>query len=285
MLRTYYELTKPGIIYGNLLTAAGGFLFAAQGKIDPALLFATLLGTALVIASACVYNNYIDRHIDAHMSRTQRRSIPSGVVSARSALIYATVLGFGGLATLVMYTNTITVIVGLIGFASYVLLYGYTKRRTIHGTLIGSISGATPIVAGYTAVTGRFDVTAAILFLIMVVWQMPHFYAIAIYRKTDYAAAGIPVLPVLRGNRAGKAQTLVYAVLFCLATPLLVLLSHAGYMYGIVLIGLSLYWVLIIGRGFQPSTNETAWARKVFNISLYIVLAFSVMLALDTWLP
>ncbi|MDE2589744.1 MAG: heme o synthase, partial [Patescibacteria group bacterium] len=194
-IKTYYLLTKPGIIYGNTITTVAGFLLASQGKIYFGLFMATLFGVSFVIASACVINNYLDRKIDKKMARTQKRALVTHAISPSHALVFATILGILGFLDLVVFTNGITFMIGLIGYIDYIVLYGLSKRKSIYGTLVGSISGATPIAAGYTAVTNRFDIAALLLFLIMVFWQMPHFYAIAIYRLKDYVAAGIPVLP------------------------------------------------------------------------------------------
>ncbi|HSH55271.1 MAG TPA: UbiA family prenyltransferase, partial [Candidatus Limnocylindrales bacterium] len=168
MFKTYYQLTKPGIIYGNLLTAIGGFLYASEGRIDILLLLALAVGMSLVIASGCVFNNYLDRDIDAKMQRTQKRALVSAEISTQNALIYGAVLGISGAAILALYTNLTTLLLGIVGFVSYVGLYTYLKRRTIHGTLIGTIPGATPLIAGYTAVNGQLGLDALLLFLIMV---------------------------------------------------------------------------------------------------------------------
>jgi len=207
VLKAYYRLTKPGIIYGNLLTAAAGFLFASKWHIVPGLFAATLAGTSLVIAAACVYNNYIDRNIDKRMARTKKRALVQGTISGKHALIFATMLGVLGFALLLAYTNTLVTVIGVIAFIDYVVLYGISKRRSVYGTIVGSISGAAPIVAGYVAVTNQFDLGALLLFFILVYWQMPHFYGIAMYRFDDYKAAGIPVLPVQKGMARGRDRT------------------------------------------------------------------------------
>jgi len=156
-LKTYYYLTKPGIIRGNAVTAAAGFLLAAGLHPDLGLFLATLVGLSLIVASACVLNNCLDRRIDAAMARTQRRALVRGLVSTRAAIIYATILGLTGAALLAAFTNLLTLGLALFGLFAYVVLYGIAKRRTVHGTVVGSISGAVPPVVGYTAVTGSLD--------------------------------------------------------------------------------------------------------------------------------
>lgn len=285
-VKTYYQLTKPGIIYGNALTAAAGFFLASALKnyFNLWLLLATLAGTSFVIGSACVFNNFIDRDIDLLMARTKNRAIASRVVKSHNALIFAAILGLLGFSILTLYTNLLTVIVGLIGFIDYVILYGLSKRQSVYGTLIGSISGATPIIAGYLAVTNNFDPAALILFLILVLWQMPHFYAIAIYRLDDYKAAKIPVLPIIRGVGITKIHMLLYIVAFISTISLLTVLGYTGYSYLVVMLLLSLGWLGLSIRGFSVS-NERRWARQMFLLSLVIILSLSVMLSVGAILP
>ena len=284
MIKPYISLTKPGIIRGNLMTTAAGFLLASEDRIDLELLVATLTGITLVIASACVFNNYIDRDIDKKMARTKTRALVSGVVSGRNALIYATVLGLAGGGLLAMTTNLITLVLGIVAFFSYVVLYGVAKRRSVHGTLVGTISGAIPPVAGYVAVTNQLDLAAGLLFLIMVCWQMPHFYAIAMYRFKDYKAAGLPVLPVKKGLPITKLQIRLYIVAFIVATQLLVVFGYTGYSYGAVMLLLGLAW---LGRALQASkaNDDTIWAKQLFLFSLLVITVWCLMLALEAVLP
>lgn len=283
-LKTYYWLTKPGIIYGNLVAATAGFLLASKDQVDFGLLIAMLAGTSLVIGSACVFNNYIDRGIDVRMARTKKRALATKIIPGRSALIYAAVLGALGFVVLELYTNWRTVLIGAIAFLVYVILYAIGKRRTVHGTIVGSIAGSAPPVAGYVAVTNHFDSAALLLFLIMTFWQMPHFYAIAIYRFKDYKAAGLPVLPVKKGIRAAKIQTVLYIVVFLAAVVMLSVLGYTGYSYLVVVGAITLAWLRLALKGFSASDNET-WARRVFLFSLLVTLVFSFMLSVDNWLP
>jgi protoheme IX farnesyltransferase len=282
-IKDYYQLTKPGIIYGNIITAAGGFLLASRFHIHAVLFLATLIGTSLIIGSACVFNNYIDRNIDKAMARTKKRALALGSISGRNALIYATVLGVLGVVSLALYVNWLTVLIGLIAFFVYVVLYGISKRRSVHGTVVGSIAGAAPVVAGYCAVSDHFNGAALILFLILVTWQMPHFYAIAMYRIKDYAAAKIPVLPIKSGMRATKIQMLVYIVAFILANISLSLFGTTKVIYLIVMTILGLAWLWLGIQGFK--SDDTKWARKMFFFSLIIILTLSVMLSVGAILP
>ncbi len=284
-LKEYYLLTKPGIIRGNLMTAIAGFFFASQGNFDWWLGVAVVSGTAFVIASGCVFNNYLDRGIDQKMARTQGRALVTGNISAKAALTYASMLGITGFAILALYTNYLTVLIGIVGFVDYVILYGYAKRHSVHSTLIGGISGSTALVAGYVAVTGSFDVVALLLFLIMAFWQVPHFYAIGVYRKKDYAAAGLPILPVKKGVLATKKQTLIYIVGYIITVSLLSILGHTGYVYLVVMSALGLWWLIVALKGFAPKTDDIKWGHKIFGISLLILMTFSLLISFDWLLP
>ncbi len=282
--REYYVLTKPGIIRGNVLVAAAGFLFAAQGVISVGLFIATIVGTALIIAAACVCNNYLDRAIDQKMERTQKRALVTGTVSVRHALLFAGILGLTGAVILGLWVNWVVFALGIIAFLFYVVIYGWAKRKSIHGTLVGTIPGAIPPVAGYAAVTGSLDLTAALLFLILVFWQMPHFYAIAIYRLKDYKRAGLPVMPAVKGIAKTKAQMLIYAAAFVLTVPLFYVFANTGYSFTIVMSLVGLYWLYLTAQGFRTQ-DDVFWAKLVFRFSLIVLLTLSLMLSLDTYLP
>ncbi|HYH36154.1 MAG TPA: heme o synthase [Candidatus Saccharimonadales bacterium] len=283
-MRAYYWLAKPGIVYGNALTLIGGFLFAAEWDIDPGLFLATVGGTCLVMASSCVFNNYIDRNIDKKMARTKWRATANGKVSGGAALIYGTILGVLGFGTLLLWTNALTALIGVIAFIDYVALYGWLKRRSFHGTLAGTIAGSAPPVAGYCAVTGRFDLGALIIFLIMLCWQMTHFYAIAIRRSKDYKAAGIPVLPLVKGVRHTKIQMILYTIGFILGIIWLTAAGYAGDIFLVVMVAFGVMWLRRGLTSFNIKDN-VLWAKQMFMFSLVVLLAFSVMLSVGSTLP
>lgn len=280
----YYRLTKPGIIRGNIINTAAGFLLASRWNFGVGLLAAMLAGTVLIIASSCVLNNYIDRGIDAKMVRTKNRGLVSGEVSVKSALIFAVLLGVLGFGLLAVFTNALTVAIGAFAMFMYVIVYGYAKRKSVHGTLIGSISGALPPVAGYAAAVNRLDTGALLLFLILVCWQMPHFYAIAIYRFKDYKAAGLPVLPVKSGLRTTKIQILFYIAAFIFAMLLLTVFGYAGYTFAIVMSAIGFYWLVKGVAGFSAA-DDTKWAHQMFGTSLIVVMVLAVMLSIGPLLP
>lgn len=290
-ISAYYRLTKPGIIYGNSLTTAAGFLFAAGMAGTPAAslgkFLATLAGSSLVIACGCVLNNYIDRPIDARMRRTRGRPLINGEASVAGAMLLAAITGLAGLILLLAFTNLVTVYVGLLGLYTYVVAYGYAKRRSPWGTLVGSIPGATPIVAGYTAVAGRTDLTSLALFIIMAAWQIPHFYAIAIYRLKDYQAAGIPVFAAVKGIAATKRHIIGSIIVFIATLVGLYLLGPVSMTGLAVTAAVSTVWLYRAVRGLHIKEGKStdAWARGVFGFSLLVLLTLSTTLALDRFLP
>jgi protoheme IX farnesyltransferase len=283
VIARYYWMAKPGIVYGNGITAVAGFLLGARGAVQIETLAAMVVGISLVMASACVFNNYLDRDLDRKMERTKWRALAAGTVSGRAALIYGTVLGVGGFAALWLGTNLLAAAVAAAGFVFYAGLYTWSKRRTVHGTLVGSVSGAVPPVVGYVAATGRLDLGAWLVFAVLVTWQMPHFYAIAVYRLRDYQAAGVPVLPAVAGVRATKIQIAVYVGLFMLAAASLTAFGYAGLTYWLVMMVLGVIWLRRALEGFR-ARDDVAWARGLFRFSLVVLMAFSLMISLTGWI-
>ena len=283
MIRTYYRLAKPGIVYGNALVAIGGYFLAADGHLDLPRFAAALAGICLVMASGCVFNNYLDRDIDRKMVRTSKRASATGAVSGPALLTYGAALGFLGLSCLAQ-TNPLTVRVAVFGWVAYVVAYGIAKRRSVWGTVIGSVSGAVPPVVGYCAVSGRLDLAALLLFFILVFWQMPHFYAIAIFRSDDYAAAGIPVLPAVRGLAAAKRHIFWCVAAYAVTVATLTFAGYAGYVFLLVMLLLNLRWLQIAYEGFS-ATDEIAWSRKLFRFSLLLLTALCLGLSLSFIFP
>jgi len=269
--KSYVKLTKPGIVMGNAITCAGGFALASRGQIDWGLFFLTLFGLCLVVASGCVSNNYVDRVHDGKMERTKNRALVQGVITPNQALVFATLLLLAGSAILLLWVNMLTVLLSLFGFVVYLLFYSFSKYRTVHATLIGSVAGAIPPVVGYCAVSHRLDVGALILFLMIAMWQMPHFYAIAMYRLEEYASASIPVLPLVKGMRKTKVQMMLYIVGFLAVALMLPLFRYVGVLYLVTIVFLGLVWLMIGLNGFK-SSNDKRWARLMFLCSLAVVM-------------
>jgi len=284
---TYYQLTKPRVTYGNILTGIGGFLLAAGHvkHFDAGLFVATIVGMTLVVGAACALNNVFDRDIDQLMTRTKNRAVASGQLSVRRATSFALVLGTTGMVILSLWTNWLVVSIGIIGFVVYVWLYGaLSKRSSIHGTLVGSISGALPILAGYVSVSNQLDTAAALLFLMLFFWQFPEFYSIAIYRRQEYKAAGVPVMPVVKGVPVTVLQIFIYTALFVLSTLLLTPFGYTGWCYFILMGIVGLRWLQLGWQGLH-SKDPDGWARRMFHFSMIVILVLTIGLALGPRLP
>lgn len=275
-------LTKPGIIFGNVVTASSGFVLASKGHFDFWLFFAAMLGLSLVVASAGVFNNYIDRIADAKMNRTRLRALPQGAISEGKALVFATILCLAAIAVLALWTNPLSLAIALTGFFVYLLLYSFLKYRSFYGTIIGSVAGGIPPLVGYAAVSNTIDIPSLILFFIVVLWQMPHFFAIAIYRLEDYARASIPVLPLTHGTFATKVHMLMYIVAFMLMTLLLPYNGYMGYLYATIAATLGFGWLAICLYGFYIDASQNKrWARNMFLYSLIVIMALSLATPFD----
>lgn len=277
----FLSITKPGIIFGNLITVSGAFFLGSQGQIDLGLFFFTLLGMSLIIASGCVFNNIIDRDIDRLMERTKNRVLAQERMTLKTAIIYAISLGILGIALLYYETNPLTVLIALIGLFFYVVVYSLLlKRKSIYGTIIGGVAGAVPPVVGYCAVTNRFDMGALLLFLILFTWQIPHFYAISIYRLKDFAAAAIPILPVKKSIHYTKISMVLYVVAFTFTAIMPTLFGYTGIIYFVVAIAIGLTWLYFALSGFFVQDDQK-WSRQMFLISIVNITLLSLMLAIN----
>jgi len=283
--RSYLQLIKPGITLSNTLTGIAGFFLASSVvAFQFSVLIGVIVGIAAIIASACVVNNVLDRDIDKRMKRTAKRDVASGVISVPKALVFAGLLGVVGFTALVLWTNTLTVILGVIAYVWYVAIYGYAKRTTVLSTIIGGVAGALPPVAGYTALTGNIDAAAIILFLILFFWQMPHFYAIAMFRRSDYASAKLPVWSVKYGMKSAKRQIFIFTIIYALAAGALYIFGYTGIMYLVLSAGLSAYWIYK-GITLYNKVDEEKWARQMFGVSLLILLSMCVLISVGGFLP
>jgi protoheme IX farnesyltransferase len=282
-ISNYYRLSKPGIVYGNAIIAVAGYFFGAAGSPELIPFFGMLLGISAVMASACASNNVMDRNIDSRMARTQKRAVVTGQIRPRNALIYAALMLLLGLGLLAITTNALTVAVALLGHIAYVIVYGLAKRKTVHGTLVGTISGSTPPVIGYVAATGQVDMVAVILFLVLVAWQMPHFYAIAIFRRDDYASAKIPVLSVVKGLETTRRHIIGYVVLYLMFILILGIYGGASLLTTLVLLLTGLYWLYLCLIPTERSSYQ-AWSRKQFGWSLSLLLILSFTQSIDSLL-
>lgn len=267
-LRAYFSMAKPGILFGNFLTALSGFAFAGSYR----LAIPTLSGLLLIIASACIFNNFVDRKADQKMERTKGRPLAAALIPSHNALLLASLsLTLGAL--LLLLTSQGAAILSLVGFAIYLFVYTPLKYKTHYATLIGSIAGAIPPVVGYYVGAGALNMTACLLFLLLVTWQMPHFYAISLFRFDEYQAAQIPLLPHVKGVVATKRQMALYIIAFLACAFCLTSFSP---LFCLSTMALGLGWLLLALR-----KDEGGWAKKMFFYSLAMIFFVSLAVCLS----
>jgi heme o synthase len=264
----FISVTKPGIIFGNIIAVLGGYFLVSPHPANFLHLVWTLLGISFVIASGCVFNNVIDRDIDRLMERTKHRVLAKDELAPAIAISYAILLGIFGFEILFLKTNLLTVLISILGFLGYVVIYSLLiKRRSMLSTPIGAIAGAVPPVVGYCAVTNTFDMGAVLAFLILFLWQMPHFYAIAIYRIKDFKAASLPILPLRKNIYYTQIMMLVYILFYTTVTLLPTFLGYMNYFYFSIALFLGLLWFMLGISGLKTQDNKI-WARKMFLFSI-----------------
>lgn len=284
----FIKLAKPGIIVSNSIAAFGGFWIAFVSSEKPLTglaffmtMITAMLGTAFVMASGTVYNNYFDRHMDAKMERTRSRASVTGKMPPGLILTYGSVLGISGLAML-YFLNPLTAILGLAAFIFYAIIYTvWVKRASVWSTFVGSFPGAAPPLMGYCAITGEITVTSVMLYAIMFLWQPPHFWAIGIRRKEEYRAAGVPLLPVVKGNHVTKVKMIQYIAVLVPVTllfPFSLGTGHISPFYFLTAFVLGGIWIKKSMQGFKTD-DDVKWAKDMFVYSLiYFCLLFFVMM-------
>lgn len=276
-IKHWIQLTKPGIIMGNLLTAFGGFMMLRPQHLWGFTLMALLAGLGLIIGSACTFNNIIDKDLDRLMARTQKRPLAQNVISTAAAVSLGIALFLIGSWILYAGTNTPTMLLAICGWALYVGVYSFMKYETSFATWMGSLAGAVPPVAGYCAATASCDAIAAILFSIVACWQMPHFLAIGMYRIEDYSNGNIPILPRIGNLMITKVHMLCYLVGFVVACWMLYRVAHLSSAFLYVMGGVSALWIKVGVEGFFV-IDEQKWAKKMFLFSLIAITTFSLIL-------
>lgn len=280
--RHFFALTKPRMVLVNVWMTFGGYMVAAHGHLLTMVFLYTLLGAALVMASACVFNNVMDQRYDALMVRTRLRAIPQGDVTTFHALFLGSVLGIVGFSVLYFGVHPLATLVAAIGFATYVGIYtAWLKRTSTWSTSVGGIAGAVPPVIGYCAVTHSVDAGAWLLFAWLFLWQPPHFWALAIAKRDEYAQAGYPLLPVVKGNKRTKIQMLPYVVALFPVVVLLFTQYYAGMLFLYGACALLIGWLLLCIRGFFVD-DEKRWAMTTFRYSLIVLMMMLILLIIDT---
>ncbi len=283
-LKQYYELTKPKVVALIVFTAIVGMLLASESMISWWLLLVSSLGIGLAASSAAALNHLIDQKNDAKMARTQHRPLPTGQLSSRQVIIFAIVLAVLGLGLLQIYVNTLTMVLTFVSLIGYAMIYTiYLKHATPQNIVIGGAAGAAPPLLGWVAVTGTLDPEAFVLFLIIYVWTPPHFWALAIYRRHDYAATDTPMLPVTHGVRFTALQIVLYTVLLFVVTllPWVIKMSGLFYLGGAIILGVA-FLVYVIR--LMKSLDEFL-AMRVFGYSITYLMALFGFLLVDHYLP
>lgn len=282
-LSDYYELTKPRLSFLSVLTAVIGYL-AADPSRDFGILTSLLIGTSLAAGGAAVLNQWLEREADARMVRTKDRPIPAGRVAPVHALIYGMGLSVIGCYLIYEGANPLAGLLTAATIASYVLLYTPLKKLTTWNTLIGAIPGALPPLIGWAAAEGRITTLGWILFAILFLWQMPHFFAIAWTHRKDYEQGGFVMLSGADANGKKVArQAFVFCLALVISTLLPVVLGYASWVYGVIALACGLY-ILRPSIAFLKETHRDTAARKLFFASIFYLPALLFPLVMDLWL-
>jgi len=281
--RAYYDLTKPKVVALLVLTAVVGMSLSVPGGLPWQLFIPAMLGIGLLSSSAAAINHIVDEKIDAIMGRTHNRPLPEGRITTNNAIVFACSLAVLGFALLMLLVNPLTAYLTLAGLVGYSFVYTlYLKRATPQNITIGGLAGAIPPLLGWTAMTNQIDPNALLLVLLIFTWTPPHFWALAIHRKDDYAKVNIPMLPVTHGVSFTKTQILLYTVLLFVVglLPYLVGMSNWLYLIGAVTLNLMFFayaWKL----KFHADENT---AMDTFKFSIIHLMLLFVILLLDHYL-
>jgi protoheme IX farnesyltransferase len=277
-IQQFYALTKPRVVSLIVFTAVIGMFLATPGMVPPIILLAATLGIALVAGAAAAVNCLVEQKIDALMTRTQFRPLPRGQITPLETLVFSGIVGGIGLALLYQWVNALTMWLTLATFVGYAIIYTVIlKPMTPQNIVIGGASGAMPPVLGWVAVTGDVTPQALTLFLIIFAWTPPHFWALALYRKDEYAKAGVPMLPVTHGDKFTRLHVLLYTIILlaCSTLPFVTRLSGLPYLAAALVLGaVFMYYAVKIYIDYSD-----ALARRTFRYSiLYLTLLFAALL-------
>ena len=277
--RDYLELCKPNVVALMILTSLIGMLLSTDGAVPMTVLLFGNLGIALCAGSAAVVNHIVDRHVDDKMVRTLNRPLAQGRLGPQQAVIFSLATGSLGMAVLLVFTNVLTAWLTLASLVGYAFVYTmFLKRATPQNIVIGGLAGAAPPLLGWTAVTVEVHYNALLLVLIIFAWTPPHFWALAVHRKEEYAKAEIPMLPVTHGEKYTKINILLYTLLLIVVTTMPYLTGMFGWLYliGSLLLGIGfLYWAIVMLRSEGGDSG-----MKTFQYSIvYLMALFAIMLA------
>ena len=281
ILRSYYHLCKPNVVFMMLITSLIGSLLATNGSnFNPLLILISLIGIGLCAASAAAINQVVDQKVDANMSRTSERPIPQGEISSSKAISFAIVIGLIGYAILYRYVNALTAYLTIASLIGYAIIYTvFLKRATPQNIVIGGLAGAAPPLLGWSSITGSIDPNALLLVLIIFAWTPPHFWALAIHRKDEYAKENIPMLPVTHGILFTKLQIILYTIIMLLVSlfPYFVMMSGAFYLVSALVLGSIFLWYAF--RLYGDDSNSLA--MPTFQYSIYYIFLIFLALLID----
>ncbi|MEO8892473.1 MAG: heme o synthase [Coleofasciculaceae cyanobacterium] len=283
VIQSYYQLTKPRIIPLLLITTAAGMWMAADGRVDPFLLLVTLVGGTLAAASAQTLNCIYDRDIDYDMVRTRHRPIPSGKVQPRDALIFAIALAVLSFTILAVFANLLSALLAMSGIVFYMLIYTHLlKRHTAQNIVIGGAAGAVPALVGWAAVTGSLSWAAWLLFALVFLWTPPHFWALALMIRDDYAKVNIPMMPVVAGEVSTTRQIWYYTLLVVPASLLLIYpVGEAGIVYGAIALLLGSIFLKKAWQLRQAPTDKVL-AKSLFKYSILYMMLLCTGIVVDS---
>ena len=281
ILRSYYHLCKPNVVFMMLITSLIGSLLATNGSnFNPLLILISLIGIGLCAASAAAINQVVDQKVDANMSRTSERPIPQGEISSSKAISFAIVIGLIGYAILYTYVNVLTAYLTIASLIGYAIIYTvFLKRATPQNIVIGGLAGAAPPLLGWSSITGSIDPNALLLVLIIFAWTPPHFWALAIHRKDEYAKENIPMLPVTHGILFTKLQIILYTIIMLLVSlfPYFVMMSGVFYLLSALVLGSIFLWYAF--RLYGDDSNSLA--MPTFQYSIYYIFLIFLALLID----
>jgi protoheme IX farnesyltransferase len=283
VIQSYYQLTKPRIIPLLLITTAAAMWIASDGRVDPLLLLVTLVGGTLAAASAQVLNCIYDRDIDYDMERTRHRPIPSGKVQPLHALLFAIALASSSFSLLAVFANLLAALLAMSGIIFYMAIYTHLlKRHTTQNIVIGGAAGAIPALVGWAAVTGELSWTAWLLFAIVFLWTPPHFWALALMIREDYAKVGVPMLPVIVGEAPTTRQIWYYTLIVVPVSLLLIYpLGASGAVYGAIALVLGSIFLKKAWELLQAPTDKQL-ARSMFKYSILYMMLLCTGMVVDS---
>ena len=283
LLKSYYQLCKPNVVYMMLICAFVGMLLAEQTVSSYSYLFIALTGIALCAASAAAINQVVDREADASMTRTDQRPLPKGDLSVMHASIFAFVIGLLGSMILYLYVNTLTMILTIGSLIGYAFIYTvYLKRATPQNIVIGGLAGAAPPLLGWSSVTNTIEPFALLLVLIIFVWTPPHFWALAIYRKEEYAKESIPMMPVTHGVAFTKLQIVLYTIILFIVSVLPYVVLMSGIIYLVSALVLSTIFLYYSVNLFYSDDDQDA--MNTFQYSIYYIFLIFLALLVDHYI-